>query len=66
MEKYPRLNNFPEDATREQLVEWANKMIDWASKIEDSERYQIAEQLERVADVLETWKKTYIPVGQVP
>ena len=67
MKPFPRLNNYTEDATREELNAYVEKVIDWAAEIEDSNNLaEVVCQLKRIADVFESWNKTYVPVAKVP
>lgn len=34
--KFPRLGNYPHDATKKELVEYVEELTDWASDIEDT------------------------------
>ena len=42
--KFPRLNNYPDDATKIQLIEYVEKLTDWCQRVEERE-FELLEEL---------------------
>jgi hypothetical protein len=52
--KYPRLGNYPQNATQEELANYVDKLTDWATNAEDA-----------VNKVMELIRNAPIPVEEV-